>query len=324
MNSAKRDSLRLLVLAVLFYLFFAISKHWSPVAEVNPFAEDPYDAIASAAIQLVLFLAVLSLFRTFRPYREGLPSLHQMRLIAVGHFLGSLSVCLAFLGDLVALARHAALWQGANAGRWLVAATVGFALLSVEECWRNLRALRGLDVDPEGRIGVAALICAIGLVLALAIYPEEIRHGLAGAIVTALAGMVMLLVPLGISVRSARRLRGTGSTDVVDDVIAICEGIKARTPRLSFLYVILDRIQRARWAMAVSAWINPRRHRWRLGIVAGCALGLALVFAEFWQEGAPNPSRLLLVGVVFIGIESASVLTGYGVLAEPLGLFRRA
>jgi hypothetical protein len=35
------------VLAVLFYLFFQVSKHHPALSQVNAFAEDPYDAIGS-------------------------------------------------------------------------------------------------------------------------------------------------------------------------------------------------------------------------------------------------------------------------------------
>jgi hypothetical protein len=57
------------MLAVLFYLFFQISKHNPALSHVNAFAEDPYDAVGSFGVQLAVFTALLSLVRAFRPYQ---------------------------------------------------------------------------------------------------------------------------------------------------------------------------------------------------------------------------------------------------------------
>jgi hypothetical protein len=56
-------------LAILFYLFFQITKHHPILSLVNPFVEDPYDAVGSFSFQFALFTALLSLVRAFRPYQ---------------------------------------------------------------------------------------------------------------------------------------------------------------------------------------------------------------------------------------------------------------
>jgi len=58
-------------LAVLFYLFFQISKQQPDLARVNAFANDPYDAVGSFAVQFALFVAVISLIRALRRYSSG-------------------------------------------------------------------------------------------------------------------------------------------------------------------------------------------------------------------------------------------------------------
>ena len=54
------------VLAVVFYLFFQISKHDLALSQVNVFAEDPYDAVGSFGVQFALFTALsVTLSRTW-------------------------------------------------------------------------------------------------------------------------------------------------------------------------------------------------------------------------------------------------------------------
>jgi hypothetical protein len=64
-----RVSALVLLIAVWFYLFFQINKQ-SPFVEANPFADDPYDAVGSIAIQVALiiltFACGLALWIVFR------------------------------------------------------------------------------------------------------------------------------------------------------------------------------------------------------------------------------------------------------------------
>jgi hypothetical protein len=61
-----------------------------------------------------------------------------------------------------------------------------------------------------------------------------------------------------------------------------------------------------------------------LPLLSGAILGLALLTAEFWSEGLPSHyARILLVALIFIGFETTTVLMGYALLEQPIGLFRR-
>jgi hypothetical protein len=73
------------VLAVLFYLFFQVSKHHPALSQVNAFAEDPYDAVGSFGVQFSLFTALLSLVRAFRPYQPDKALDSQELLLLRGH-----------------------------------------------------------------------------------------------------------------------------------------------------------------------------------------------------------------------------------------------
>jgi hypothetical protein len=54
-------------------------------------------------------------------------------------------------------------------------------------------------------------------------------------------------------------------------------------------------------------------------------LGVLIVVGEMGAGGGPFQLRkLFVVAAVFIALESAGVLTGYALLARPLGLFRPA
>ena len=122
-------------LAVLFYLFFQISKHQPALAQVNAFANDPYDAIGSFGVQFALFTALLTLLRAFRPYqsRQALDS--QALLLVRGAIFSCLSVIITLIADAVAMARHPSVWMGLSAGYVLAALVGGLALFTVLVGW---------------------------------------------------------------------------------------------------------------------------------------------------------------------------------------------
>ena len=60
-----RASALVLASAILFFLFFQANKS-GPLRGTNPFAEDPYDAIGSFAVQAALLVGILSYARALR------------------------------------------------------------------------------------------------------------------------------------------------------------------------------------------------------------------------------------------------------------------
>ena len=59
------------VAAIIFFLFFQVNKR-SPLVEANPFADDPYDAVGSIAIQVALLISLLTYARVLR-WRDDPP-----------------------------------------------------------------------------------------------------------------------------------------------------------------------------------------------------------------------------------------------------------
>ena len=105
------NSLIVFVLALLFAFFFDFTKHNPLFAPLNPFAEDPYDAIGSFSFQAILFLGALSLFRAFRPYRKAQPSDEQKLFLVRTQVTIILSILVTLLGDLIAMVRHVSIWS---------------------------------------------------------------------------------------------------------------------------------------------------------------------------------------------------------------------
>jgi hypothetical protein len=312
--------MRLLFIGLLFAFFFDRSKHLPLVAKSNPFADDPYDAIGSIAVQLVLFLVLISLLRAFRPYPGRTPSARELSLIPKASLFGMIAICITLLGDLVAMVRHRSIWVATLGGELLAAATVTFFLIGVLELWLSWRRAKGGGArsDPwTAGLASTALVFVI-----LAIYPEQLRQSSGGELLTALAGTAMLFFPLGVFSRRLTLNQDGPAVDIIDDLAAVVAWIKSRTPSLQPLYVGFDRCQRMSWALKASAWVNPRRHKWRLCLLTGAGVGIGLVTAEFWSEGAASLRMAVLLIAIFVGLESAAILMGYALLGKPLDLFR--
>ncbi len=325
MKELRRSAWRSLLLAVGFCVFFEKSKHLASVARVNPFAEDPVDAVGSFGVQLAMFLALLSMVRAYRTYGEGRPSAAQVARMLRGRLLGDLTISLTLLGDLVLLIRHAEVWRGAREGRWLAAVTAGFLLLTsvaVERGWRAAGAT-GPGVGGGALDLHAGAWSVVGTTLALAVYPDGIRHSLRGALLTVVAGVLMLFVPLWATVRKVAQEEGRPEEDALDDLLAVWLWVRSRVPLFRSVCAVLERWPRRLGMGKLERWLNPRRSQWRLPLLTGCVVGFGLVGAELASGETGSLRRMLLLVSVYVGLESVGVLVGYALLAEPLGLFRR-
>ncbi len=85
--------------SVLFYLFFQVNKR-NPFVEANPFANDPYDAVGSIAIQLAFLIALLSYARVIR-WRND-PSQAKEKLILHGNILVLAAIFITLCSDAMA------------------------------------------------------------------------------------------------------------------------------------------------------------------------------------------------------------------------------
>ncbi len=90
-----------LVLAVVFTLFFQVNKG-GPLREVNPFLDDPYDAVGSFAFQGALLVGLLSYARALRIRHEPVQG-HKAGLVLRGDALVLLAVTVTLAGDSAAV-----------------------------------------------------------------------------------------------------------------------------------------------------------------------------------------------------------------------------
>jgi hypothetical protein len=310
----------ILVLAVLFFVFFDRSKHEPLLAAANPFNGDPYDAVGSFGVLLGLFAALLTLLRAYRPYASGEISSSGYGLILRGAAVVVLSVAVTLASDAIAVLRQASATIGSPGGRTLIALLTAVAIL--DGCagrWLQVR-MKDAPGSNVGRSGLRGLLLYLGCAVVLALYPPDWDATIVGAILTALVGMLILFAAVW-GLVTAIFPASEAEEDLLDDIAALCAHLERRLSLLGEL----ERVAAHPALRTLADWLNPRRHRWRAVALGGVVLGIALAAAEALGEGiSPEAGRLVLVSAVFIGIASAGVLVGYGLLGRFLGLYRPA
>jgi hypothetical protein len=325
-RSVKVSALLTFGLAILLFPFFEICKHAPALSLVNAFAEDPYDAVGSFAIQLAPFLSLLAVLRAFRPYPSEKAPDRQRVLFARAAYCSCFSVAVTLVADMIAMLRHPSLWIGVSAGYVLAALLGGMVLLTALVLWSLSRVTRPLPpLSPLQRWIKVSTFPLAGLLL-LAFYPEELRQSNAGELLTIAVGALFLfglVWALGMAIAPSL---DTPFEDVIDDLVAAYQWEKAHTdpsdPSL-VLDSMFEKLLTLSLVRSVLGWLNPRKHPWRIAILLGGFMGLALLLSEMNGEGGPPQlGKLAMVAAVFIGAEYGGVLLGYTLLAKPLGLFR--
>lgn len=287
-TKVKIGSFFIFALAVLFYAFFMHAKHDPALSRVNAFADDPYDAVGSFGIQAAAFLAILGLLRAFRATRRHGDSLGQERFVLRVQIAALLSVAVTLSSDALAMLRHSPAWMGFPAGYRLIELLAGIAVLTLVIGMWVRRNSAAADRSASLAVWARTFLVSLFAALVLLLYPENWRRGLVGVLFTALLGSIILFICVW-----------AWATALVPDARAVLEsaGTVANAP-------------------------TKRKYTWVLVMLAGVLIGLFLVAGEA-SEGAGIPhSRLPLVISAYIGLETAGVLIGYGLLRRPLDLFR--
>ena len=311
-------------LSILFYFFFDFCKHAPALGAANPFAEDPFDAVGSFGIQLALLSALLTLIRAFRPYPQKEAAPGQILLALRGGTVVLLSVAVTLAADAIGLARSI-VTGGASPVAWALAALVtGMALVTLAAGWAFVRAARSTEV-PSARLswGRAGVISGLAILI-LAFYPLAWRNsGIPGGIFTALAGIVLLFITVWGLATAIFPAAESKYEDIFSDLSAIFQAMFQRFGRADGLLTWLEKLAAFPPLRRLLGWLNPRRHRWNLVILAAVAMGLLLVLVEAVAEGiSPNLSRALLVVGVYVSLESAGVMLGYLLFGKYLGIYR--
>ena len=311
-------SLVVFVLAVFFFAFVDTSKHIPFLAMINPFADDPYDAVGSFGIQLSLFAALLSLLRAFRPYpTKEIPS-NQCLLILRVETVALLAIFVTLIADSAALFRYVSMWQSSPAG-WVLAGLVGgLMLLTLLVSMQLYRIAGKLLFSFPNRSWIQVLLFPL-CILILAVYPANLLESIPGGIFSALLGMIILFLSTWALATTIFPPTEINFEDVFDDLAAIYKKIKSRAQFIS----PLESLAKADWLGNLFHWLNPRKHKWNLVILIGLLMGVSLMLVEAFQEGVSSSSSVvLLVFGVFVGIEGAGIVLGYILFSRFLGIFR--
>jgi hypothetical protein len=313
-----------LVLAVLFYLFFQISKHNLALSQVNAFAEDPYDAVGSFGVQFALFTALLSLVRAFRPYQPDKTLDSQKLLLARGAYLSLLSVAVILVADAVAMIRYPSMWIGFPTGQMLAVLIGGMALLTALVGWLIYHSTRYIMVPSAQGVRTRAIVISMVGILILALYPENWRQSVPGGLFTALVGAALFFVSVWALGMAISPYLETDFEDFIDDLASVYRWLKAHTGHFVVLFQMFEKTLGLSFVLPVLSWLNPRKHTWNCIILIGIVMGAVLALGEIIGEGVPHQvGRFALVAAVFMSLEGSAVVLGYSLLAKPLGLFRQ-
>lgn len=318
----------MLALAIVFATFFQVSKHQPALSQVNTFADDPYDAVGSFAVQFALFAALLSMLRAFRPYPSDDALLERRALLMRSEVVVCLSVVVTMLTDGITLVRYRSLWIGSSAGHILAGLVVGIAALAILLAWR-VYASGTAGLGPTSPVNRTRLGVAIGLsllsALVFSVYPPAFDHGYGGAILTVILSLVLFFAMMWAWTIATTPAPSASSDDALDDLAA---PIRLLNPHLHLAGVARPLVSAWR-AVSGSAlvrslvnWLNPRKHAWNAVLLIGLLMGAYLAFAEFSGGPLPRAYQIIRVTLVFVGLECVGVLVGYAFFSAPLRLVR--
>ncbi len=315
----KTISFVIFLLTIFFWAFFDTSKNIPLLAVINPFADDPYDAVGSFGVQLSFFAALLSLIRALRPYTTKEISSNQLLLFLRGETVALLSIIVTLIADIVAMIRYPWMWMNSPAG-WILAGLVGgLILLTTLISFQLYRIVVHLPFSFANRSWRRLILFPMSIMI-LVVYPADSLESISGGIFTALAGMIILFISTWALATTIFPQNETEFEDVFDDFASIYREIKSRMKFISRL----ENITKVNWLHAFFGWLNPRKHRWNFILLVAVMIGGLLMLVETMNEGVSSDMNmvLLLLGV-FVGIESMGILLGYILFSSFLGIFRK-
>ena len=324
MKQLKSISFLVLCLSIIFFLFFEFTKHAPGLGDINPFAEDPFDAVGSFGIQLAFVSSILMVLRAFRPYHQPEVSPGQITLLFRSGVITLVTVAVTLAGDVIGMTRKI-FTQGFFPGATpLTALLISMLVIVFAVAWIFIHVSRHLKVTLPPRPWNRLIIVSALAILILAIYPSEWRNSsITGGIFTALAGMVILFISVWVLATSIFPAMEKDYEDIFQDLATIFLEWKKRSRLINSAFTMIHKLTSFPPAKRFLEWINPRCHRWNLVIILSLAMGFLLVVVEMLAEGvSPNVGRAFLVVGVYISLESAGVLLGYFLLGKYLGIFR--
>jgi hypothetical protein len=313
------------LLTALFVIFFDRAKHDVGLVQANPFAEDPYDAVGSFGVQLGFACSILAVLRAFLTdlRTESLYNRYTYTIRAMA--VSQLAIIVTMLADFVALARFSSMWNHSPEGSLLIVFTVGLFVLGSGFCLYLIRLAvrRGVcSQNPLRPRQTVLLLIVLGL---LGIYPGSFRDRMAGAILTAAFGMVLLFYSVALLSKAMFPCPDVPEKDLIDDLVGICQNLKPQSGYIARAIAFIENGPPSSRLKRIVALFNPRKHEWNLlaltAILGGFSLALAEIFDESTSRGV---DQALLTATVYIVLESAGIFLGYALLRRFLGLVRQA
>ncbi len=319
----KRRALATVLLSFLFFVFFACSKHAPALARVNPFADDPFDAVGSFGVQLCIVAALLSLAPALRPDTKGGVPIGQTARVLRSAGISLLALAVTLMADVVAMIRFPERWVGSSSGLALVSLAAGLFLLTAAVGSTVFGSARAWGLLSGHRTQTkSAAICLVGIVI-LALYPVSWRRGVMGVILTAVVGMVLELVLVAALAKMIFLRIDSLPDDLLDDLFAYSQWLRFRSALANGLVIWLEKAGRLSWVRASLGWLNPRRHALHPVLLIAIVMGVAVALAEIVGEGLPaGLTKALLVTSIFVSIEGTGVLLAYALFARFLGIVR--
>ena len=314
-----------LLLTAVFIHFFNRAKRDAALAAVNPFAGDPFDAVGSFGIQLGFICATLAVIRAFRTdlKTESLSNRYTYAIRSMA--VSQLAIIVTMLANAIALVRYSSQWIGTESGNDLAVITGGLFLLASLFSYYLMRLARRREVCSQNPLRQRQMVPFLILLGLLCLYPAVWRDGTAGAILSAIAGMLVMFFSVALLSKAMFPCPDIPEKDLIDDLTGIFRDL---TSRAGFLPRRADMIQKRAGSprfRGITDFFNPRLHEWNLLALIALLMGFSIAFAEIFGDGAAAGfGRALLVGVVFIVLESAGVFLGYALLRRFLGIVRSA
>jgi len=314
-----------LLLTGVFVYLFNLAKHDPVLSAANPFAEDPYDAVGSFGIQLGSVCAVIAAIRALRTdlKTESLTNRYTYAIRAMA--VSGLAIVVTMIADMIALVRHSSQWERTEGANGLVIFTGGLFLLGVLFSFSLMRLARRREVCSQNPLRRRQMVPFLVLCGVLCVYPAVWRESVPGAILCAIAGMLILFYSVALLSNAMFPCPDIPEKDLVDDLYGFFNDMMSRAGFLPSGAGLGAQTSGVPPSGKILGLLNPRKHEWNLLALIAILMGLSLALAEIFSDGAsPGSGRLLLVGIVFVVIESAGIVLGYALFKRFLGLMRSA
>jgi hypothetical protein len=175
----------------------AFAKYQLARLMVRPFSFDPCDAVNVFSFITIMMVAVVSLFRVFRPYSQGPTPAAQHIYVIRSQQAFALAVFTTLAADVIALARHLSPWDGSVWRTQLLAWLGVYAAVALAAQLLVFAAQRTLPQGASTRWkrGASVLAAAILLLVFCPEWPID-NSSQTAHILTVVLGALVVFVPM--------------------------------------------------------------------------------------------------------------------------------